>query len=198
MKYIKMLGLLAVAAAALMAFAGTASATLTNSDGTNATTIHASSSHTQLSGSLVVTCEESTVGSSITTNDANEASGSVSTLTFEKCGSDTITVLLKGTLKVTDSDGTTGTFHSSGAEVTVLTHRPFIGTIHCIWDTINTDIGTFTESHHKPSGGSAHSTATIHVSSVPLTRTTTDTGCGTHATWGGTYEVTSPDTLVLD
>jgi hypothetical protein len=159
--------------------------------------IHAESSHTQLTGSLTVTCEKSTVGGSVTTNDINEAGGTIETLTFEECGGDTVDVLSKGTLTLTGSNGTTGTVTSSGAEVTVLTHRPFIGTVHCIYATKENHIGSFTESHHNPGTG-AHSTATIHANSVNLTRTTTSFGCGTHSTWDGTYAVTNPDQLYID
>jgi cytoskeletal protein CcmA (bactofilin family) len=191
MKYVKMLGLLAVAAAALMAFAGTASATLTGG-----TTITAESSSTQLTGSLTVTCTESEVHGDITSNGADHVEGSISTLTFENCGGDTVDVLAEGSLTLTDSGGTTGTVTSTGASVTILTHRPFLGTIHCIYDTNNTHIGTYTESHHNPGGG-AHETATIHANSVNLTRTTTSFGCGTHSTWDGTYAVVSPMTQEL-
>jgi uncharacterized protein YaiE (UPF0345 family) len=202
MKYVKMFGLLAVAAAALMAFAGTASATLTDGSGEPATTISAKSTHTQLTGSLTVTCEESTVHGNVTTNDENEASGTITSLTFTKCGNDTVTVLAGGTLTLgEDSPGTTGNVWSKNAEVTILTHRPFIGTVHCIYKTATTDvktyIGTVTESHHNPGTG-AHSTATIHANSVNLERVTTSFACGTHSTWDGTYEVTSPDTLNID
>ena len=67
MKYAKMLGLLAVAAAALMAFAGVASATtLTSPSGTTYTsTIKATSEGTTTlhnsSLGIAVSCEESTV-----------------------------------------------------------------------------------------------------------------------------------------
>jgi hypothetical protein len=198
MKYIKLLGLLAVAAAALMAFAGTASATLTNADGTSPKTIHGNASGlTSLTGTVNVSCEKSTFGVEIQTNDANEASGPLYGLTYELCGSHTVDILQKGTFKVTDSDATTGTVTSNGWEVTVLTHGPFIGTVHCIYRTTDTVTGTFTESHHNPGTG-AHQTATLHIPPISVERVSTSFGCGSHSTWEGTYEFTSPDTLVLD
>jgi hypothetical protein len=198
MKYVKMLGLLAVAAAALMAFAGTASATLTDGEGKEPSTIHAESvGAASLTGSLTVTCQKNTVGGTVTTNDANEVSGTITTLTFEECGSDTVEALSKGTLHLTESDGTVGTLYSNGASVTVLTHRPFIGTVHCIYDTNNTDLGTFTEAHHNPGTGK-YETATLHVNSISLERTTTSFGCGTHSTWEVTFRQIFPHTSILD
>jgi hypothetical protein len=179
MKYVKMLGLLAVAAAAPMAFAGTTSATLTDGSGGSPSTLHASSEGSvALTGTLSVTCEESTVGGTVTTNDANEASGSIETLTFEKCDDDTVEVLAKGTLKVTDdSIGNDGTLSSTGAEVTIVTHRPFVGTLHCIYKTSNTDLGTV-------NGGTP---ATINIPSISLERVSTSFGCGSHSTFEGSY-----------
>jgi hypothetical protein len=208
MKYVKMLGLLAVAAAALMAFAGTASATLTEvtpeEKGThNATTVHGQSSGaTSLTGTVAVTCQKSTVGGTITTNDANEASGPVETLTFEECGTDTVEVITKGTLKITDSaaNATTGTVSSNGAKVTILLHRGFpLNTTHCIYKTTNTTLGTFTESHHDPEGPEgSYPTATLHINSISLEREDTSFGCGEHSTWEGTYTLENPRTLLLD
>jgi hypothetical protein len=192
MKYIKLLGLLAVAAAALMAFASTASATLTGG-----TEISAESSHFLLTGSLSFTCKKSTFDVAVTTSHPNHTSGPVTNLKFEECGKDTIDVLSYGTFTMTDSDGTTGSLYLTGAEITVLTHRPLIETVHCIYKTTNTYIGTFTESHHDPGPGS-YSKATFHFNSVSLERVSTSFGCGTHATWDGTYEITAPATLALD
>jgi hypothetical protein len=194
MKYVKMLGLLAVAAAALMAFAGTASATLTEGAGDpvdNGDILHASAEgNTSLTGTLTVTCEDSTVTGEVTTNDANEASGPIGEeeLSFENCGNDTVAVLTEGTLKVTDTGTGTGTLSSNGAEVTILTHRPFVGTVHCIYKTTNTDLGTVT-------GGTP---ATLNIASISLERVTTAFGCGTHSTWEGNYEVNTPGTLLID
>src|SRR6187431_1096408 len=105
MKYLKHLGLLAVVAAALMAFAGTASATLKDGNGNTITSLHAQqSSAISITGTLTITCFKSTIGGSISTNDANHAEGSVNTLTFTECQGNTVSVVSKGSLTITDDN----------------------------------------------------------------------------------------------
>jgi len=205
MKYAKMLGLLAVAAAALMAFAGSASATtltITNPPGTKVvapahTPIVAHAvGETILDGTVNIKCKKSLVegeteneGSSSTT-----VKGPLSKLTFEECGANTVTVVNKGSLEIhTDSataDGN-GTLTSTGAEVTVLTHN-ILGTVHCIYITNETDVGTLDGS--TKTGG----TATLTVDSVPIPRASTDFGCGSTSEWTAHYTITSPDWLDVD
>jgi hypothetical protein len=202
MKYAKMLGLLAVAAAAMMAFAGSASATtLTGSGGTTlgvGTKIHAVNEGTvTLDGGVVITCTESTVEGEVTVaGDATHtAKGTNTTLTFGGCNH-TVTVLTPGTLEVHTEGATAnnnGTLTSSGAKITVITHSFILGTAHCIYETNNTDIGRVTGS------GTTHSTATLDIDSAAIPIVNTDEICGFGtAEWTGSYSVTTPDYLDVD
>ena len=195
MRYIKMLGLAAVAAAALMAFvgAGTASATeLYDTSGTLGvgTTIHADLEEgTEAileAGFGNINCDASTVhgtisvaGSSTTTTSGPITKGG---LTFGNCTGDTVTVLKEGSLEIHHIAGTTdGTLTSSGAEVTVVNHDT--GGTHCIYKTDNTDIGRLT------SGKST--TATLHAD-AKLIRVPTSFLCASEATRKASYVVTTP------
>lgn len=186
MKYVKILGLLAVAAAALMAFAGTAAATkvTTTTGGAAATpTIHAvTSGHAILHGALGTVECNSTVEGSVTAHGAGvAASGPIKTLTFTGCtGTNTVTSVPKtGSLAVNYTSGHNGTLTSTGAEVVVFNHS-FGGT--CIFTTNNTAIGTVT-------GGNP---ATLHIAAtIPRTGGTAGAFCGSTGTWTGTYNTTS-------
>jgi hypothetical protein len=192
MKYAKMLGLLAVAAAALMAFAATASATtLTSPSGTTYTgEVHAESEGiTTLHGAATIECEVSTVSGKVEAHgEGITASGKISTLTFEKCNHH-VTVLKKGELIVhTDKetvDGN-GTLTSNGAEITI----QITGLVSCIFTTSNTDIGTLTGSDTKH--------ATLDIDSVAIPRTGHSIFCGSSGEWTGSYTVTKPSTLTVD
>ena len=200
MRHAKMLGLLTVAAAALMAFAATASATTgTDSAGGSLVevgdTIHATNvGNTVLDGTINVTCKKSTVKDKTDGNHEATLEGTVETLTFEECGANTVTVVNKGTLAIhtfgASADGN-GTLTSSGAEVTVQTHN-ILGTVHCIYVTSATDVGKLDGSNST--GG----TATITVDSVPIPRKSTDFGCGSTSEWTAEYTVSTPDYLAID
>jgi hypothetical protein len=194
MKYAKMLGLLAVAAAALMAFAGSASAT-TLTDGSGGTlgvgtVIEAGNvGEAILDGTVNIKCKKSTVKGEVTNAGGASAtvSGSVSPLTFSECGANTVTVSKGGTLEIHGQAGNKGTLTSSGAEVTVLTHN-ILGTVHCIYTTEATDLGTV-------EGGTG---ATLKIDSVPINRASTDFGCGSTSEWTAHYTVSKPATLNID
>jgi hypothetical protein len=205
MKYAKMLGLLALAAAALMAFAGSASAktTLTDKVGNVVplkTVLHSENEGVvKLDGPLVIECSKSTVQGE--TDDYSSAAtgetltGEIDELTFEECGSRTITVLKRGTLEIhTEKEiaNGNGTLTSSGAEITVLAHLPFNVTVHCRFGTEGTDIGQLTGS--KNTG----KTATLDITGkIPVL--TPSFACGENpAQWTGSYSVTSPDYLDVD
>jgi hypothetical protein len=97
-------------------------------------------------------------------------------------GAATINVLKTGTLEIHSIFGTeNGTVTSSGTEVTITKDG-----IHCIYSTNGTDIGTFT-------GGK---TATIDIK-ASLNRVPTFFLCAEHATWEGSYLVTTPDELFI-
>lgn len=140
MKYLKMLGPLVVAAAALMAFAGPASATITAPSGTAYSgKIHMSTTtgvwfHT----GGQVTCGQSTLVGSVT---KGETTVPIEQLTFSECGSTTFAVLKNGHMSIA-SDGTVS---MDETEYTKLVHNIFIGTKHCILRMENTEIGKLTE-----------------------------------------------------
>jgi hypothetical protein len=192
MKYAKMFGLAALAAA-LMAFvaAGTASATeLDNATGmvTTGSTISAVNEGTVVLHPPIgdIECNKSLVsGKTTNTGGASETvKGNIESLTFENCNA-TVTVLKKGTLEIHSSGSNNGTLTSSGTEVTV----NYLG-FHCIFSTSSTDIGTLTGS--KTTG----KTATFDISAtIPRTGGTSGFFCGSTAQWTGSYEITNPDTL---
>src|SRR3954447_2352364 len=119
MKHVKMLGLLVMATASLMAFASSASAAVLESPaGTEYTsTIHATLATPDsalLKAGIEDTCGESTVNGKVTTNTASVASGAITTLSFGDC-TKTTTVLKPGSLSI----ATGGAVTASGNEVTV-------------------------------------------------------------------------------
>lgn len=196
MKISKVLGLLAVTAAALMAFVATASATtLTSPLGTVYTgTIKAHSSHTELHGPFTsVTCSTSEVEGKVEKHgNTTTAGGKISKLTFTGCNFP-VKVLKSGSLeihpKVHEAAGVlvTGTVTSSGAEITIET-----SIASCIFTTSGTDVGTFTGSNDT--GGAAK----LDIESAAIPRTGHSIFCGSSGQWTGSYTVTSPNPLYLD
>jgi len=200
MKYVRILGLLAVAASALMAFASTASAaTLTSPTGTTYTgTITATSTHTVLHGSFTdVTCTHSHMEGTVAKHGASTTvSGPISTLTFtggcnvtvKKAGSLELHAIKSTTPHETCASGTycTGTLTSSGAEVVVHTS---VG--ECVFTTSNTSLGTVTPTNDTGGAAIFHIAATIP-------RTGGSFLCGASGIWTGTYTVSTPSTLWID
>jgi len=210
MKYLKMLGLAAVAACALLAVVGVGAAsatTLTCAEKTPDGTHHELKlcSNTQILhavsvGKAVLDAPFGNIECNSTTHGTITNPGSASTtasgpipkggLIFNECGSDTVTVLKEGSLEIhTDVEGVTdfnGTVTSIGAEVTIV-HLGF----HCIFGTgAGTDIGTLTGST------TTGKTATMHIkATIPRTGGSSGAFCGSSAPWTGTYDITTPDTL---
>lgn len=192
MKYLKMLGLAAIAAMALTAFAAsTASATTLEVNGATqnkAVTLQASVEPgstvilSRTDGTLANTCSTSNVeGTTETFTGTKVTSKELSLLTFETCLR-TVTVDRPGRLYIEHIAGTTnGTVFSEEAEVTVLT--PFGGTeVNCKTGT-GTHLGTLT-------GKAAGAEATMDINAV--------LNCGfllPSAKWTGSYTVTSPTGL---
>jgi len=141
---------------------------------------------TTLDGIVSVKCNVSTLEAKI----ANEggATGPVESLTFAECGANTVTVVKAGSLTIDPTTSPDGTYTSTGAEITTLTHN-ILGTIHCIFATNETDIGTFTGS------GTTESNATLDIDAAELPRVTTDFACSTTSEWTGSYKVTAPTYL---
>jgi hypothetical protein len=193
MKFTKILGLVACAALALMAFASTASATTLEEKGVaknSAVTIKASlkSGSSALlndtSGFFANTCTGSTVEGTTEKDSSGDftgptVGGAISGLTFKPCTREEVVVDTKGSLSVASISGTTnGTVRSIGAKVTV--PSPF-GLLTCVTASgEGTDIGTLT--------GVASGQATMDISAA--------LNCGSiTAKWTGTYVVTSPEGL---
>lgn len=198
MKYLKMLGLAAIAAGALMAFAGagTASATeLTCSSGVMCaakTAIHAELENGVTNPATLhppigdIKCEESTVaGETTNTGSSTETvDGPISILTFKKCNAE-VNVLKAGELIVHTTetkDNNDGTLTSTGAEVTVT----FSG-FHCIFGTSATSIGWLTGS------STTKATATLDIKAeIPRIGGRSGAFCGSKAEWTGSYSVDTP------
>ena len=216
MKYVKMLGLAAVAAAALMAFvgAGTASATiLTCTEPVNlkvqcktGTTIHAVNEGTLVltGGFKTIECKKGTVHGTVT--EAGSATttvkGTISALTFEECNCEVVVVKSGGggtnfgTLEIhTENNGSVannnGTLTGSESKVTVNCSTIF-GNVHCIYVTNATHLGTLTGSSNL--GGS---TATLDVT-AEIPRENTNGLCAEEAIWHAKYSITEPDWLDVD
>ncbi len=192
MKYIKMLGLAAVAAMALMAFAGTASATVLESGATKlgaGTEISASLATgtsarlTTTEGTTLNTCTGSTISGK--TSNAGGASetvkGSVEAknLTWSGCNN-TVDTIEGGELEIHHIAGTTnGTLTAKGFKVNV--EIPFFGTT-CTYTTgAGTHMGTLT--------GVSSGNATMDINAIV---TTSSPGCLSSARWVATYTVTKP------
>jgi hypothetical protein len=200
MKYIKMLGLAAVAAAALMAFVGASTASATQLTGAGGAVLGVGTEiKAENEGKVVldppfgaIECSKSSVAGKVTNagSSSTTVSGGIETLTFTECNA-TVTVLKKGTLEIHTqgaSNNNNGTLTSNGAEVTV----QFVGT-HCIFTTSNTDLGTVTGS------GNTKSNATLDISAtIPRTGGSSGIFCGSTAAWTGAYKVTAPNPLFID
>jgi len=195
MKYVKMLELLAVAAAALMAFAGTASATTVTSEGVTYTGEIAASAegHVVLDNPIAkIECASTLAGTVESHGSGVTATGPISTLTFTSCTNNWhVTVIAKGSLEahtLTGADAGNATITSNGA--TVEAKRL---TITCRYKTEHTDVGRITASANR---GGATATFDIEAkipfhSGSPL--------CGEGATtWTGSYVVNTPMALDFD
>jgi len=208
MKYLKMLGLAAVAAMALTAFlgAGTASATElykyttpSNNDTLGVGTVLESTLETGTSallrdtlGGANDTCTSSVVKGTIEAAGGvvPHPNGKISSLTFTGC-SHTTTVMKNadgffGSLEIQSIAGTTnGTVISKESRVTV---KSTIFGLSCVANTgAGTTIGTLTGA--KSSTGKA----TMDINGV----ITLEGGCG-DSTWTGSYEVTNPVGLTVE
>lgn len=186
MKHLRMLGLLAVAAAALMAFAGSASATSVTSNNGTTPEIRATSSNSELDGAFVtVKCSHSEVHSKVEQHGPSvTVKGKNSLLTFTGCNYE-VTVKTAGSLEL-HGTSTTGNaaLTSLGAEISIHTS---IGT--CIFTTNSTVIGEITGSNHT--GGNA----VLDLNSAKIPRTGGNFLCGSSGTWTGSYAIGTPSTF---
>jgi len=183
MRYLKTLTMLVVTAAALTAFAGTASATITSGGSAYTGEIVATSTNSELDGTIDVRCDHSSLAGSTT---AGATTFAVTSLTFSECTADTYTAIKNGSLRF-DSNGT---IFWEGTELTVQLHRVVFGfpiTTHCIYATSGTDIATLAEG-----------TDQINLIGTNIPQKATDSGCGSNAQWTGSYTIVKPGALTID
>ena len=199
MKYLKILGLAAVAAMALMAFgAGTASATKLCKNNLSTTacsehygvgtvvegTLTGSAVLETTGGSTLDTCTGSTVSGKTTTTAATGAAvtGNVETLTWTGCTFPTATTAT-GSLEISHIASTdNGTLRGKGQEVTINTG--LFGA--CTYGTSATGTGT----HLGTVVGGKPAKLTINTI-VPLTKNESGL-CPAEARWTASYTVTKP------
>jgi len=198
MKYVKILGLLAVAASAMMAFAANASATtVTGSGGTKTPTIHAISEESAVAGTKHVLlhnaianiqCESTAQGAVEAAGEGGTGltvKGAISSLTFSPCtNSWVVHVDTFGELEVHGESGNKGTLTSTGTKVTATRFG-----LQCVYKTNATDIGTVT-------GGASFATLDINAT-IPVVAAESSFLCTeTPAKWTGAYKTTA--TLEID
>jgi len=195
MKYVKILGLAALAAMAVMAFvgAGTASATELYSGATTlkaGTEIQATLSGTALlqttDGIELDTCTGGEVkGKTTNTGSSTETvKGNIEALTWTNCTEPTSTIA-KGGLEIHWTSGLNGTVTSIANPVTGEVSEVTVNTTifgSCIF-TIATGsiIGTLT--------GSTTTNATFDINAIATRKSGL---CPNSAKWNGTYKVTKP------
>ena len=189
MKYVKMLGLVALAASAMMALgASSASADVictnleTPCKAANRVTIlkPVAVGTTKLTTSFkTIECNKSQIEGTVTKDgEGNPIEASISTLDFEECNCE-IKVLKNGTLKATNIAGTSNaTVFSSGAEVTANCSTIF-GAVHCIYATNNTHLGVV-------KGGE---NSTLNVEEAEIPRLPTSAICAEKAKWDAAYKI---------
>jgi hypothetical protein len=192
MKYLKMLGLAAVAAAALMAFvgAGTASAETTacetsagagcygvNTAVNSSLTTGTEAVLTAAGGLIEINCTKSEVNGKIET--ATTPSGNLSKLSFESCNN-TVEVLKFGSLTIHHDASGNGALTASGFQVRVKASG-----LTCTFG------GTVKEGLTLTAGNPATVTATAN---IPL-----ESGffCPSTAVWHANYTVSAPKPLAV-
>lgn len=179
MNYMKLLGLFVVAAAALMGFAGSSSATTTegiNDFAEDSETFHAESLNGTLHGPVQINCSKSTLTISI--SGVGSTNASVSQLNFTECGKETVSVLANGSLSFESN----GVITSSGTEITMMIHQSVFGvpiTTHCIYKTNGTIIGNLTEGNFPK----------MDLDSGGIEKVGGDGVCPANARWTGNYKV---------
>jgi hypothetical protein len=195
MKYVKMLGLAAVAAMALAAFAGagTASATTVCTSGTTTSPCLSgqkpysgkivaklkAGTEAVLSGSLSVKCKESVVSG--TTNSSGV--GTIESATFKSCTTcPTVTSLTPWGAKAITGTAPNGTMV---VEKPVVHLEGCFGFAKCTASATSVTLDVI--------GGTP---AMVIAKAEPLT--ISGFGCGTSGTWTAEYEVTTPTSLFLE
>ena len=193
MKCIKALGLAGLATVALMAFAGSASATkLTSPAGTTYTkAFEFRSGNVKFDFSFgEITCTESEIKGTVEFHGPGiTAGGKISTLTFANCGAgNTFTVLKAGSLEIEPTaPAGDGLARWTNGEVQVKTEAG----LTCTIKTSNTPIGTLTGSINREG---ANAVLDLNGSKVPVSGFL----CGSTAAMTNIYAVITPNYLDID
>jgi hypothetical protein len=186
MFYVKILGLLAVAAVALTAFTGVASASTATSPAGTAYTgkIEATAGKSFFKGSFAeVVCTSATLKGQVTSHGAGlTVDADLYHIASSGCNYEVTTTITAGTLTIHGFGGGNATVTSTGM---VTTAHTSLGT--CVFTTNNTDLGTL-------KGGSP---ATLEIASAAIPRTGGNFLCGSSGTWTATYTVSNPKTLLV-
>jgi len=184
MRHSKKIGLLAVVAAATLAFAASASATVvttTTGGEVETPTIHAVSEngHVTLANSIAnIECSSTAEGKVESHGEEAPATGKISSLTFTGCTNGWhVTANAPGSLSVNWTSGYNGDLYSSGANVSTTRFG-----VTCNYETNNTTIGTV-------SGGNP---ATLNIEgNIPIAAGSSFL-CGSgNAKWSGSYVTTA-------
>lgn len=197
MKYAKLIGLAATAIAALMMFAGNASADkATSPTGTTYTgTLNweTTGGHISFHGSNGVTWECSSKFSEhiVGHGEGVPVTTTITSWSFYNCtNSYVVHVQANGSASISATSGTNGTRSMSGSKW-VVTASTIFGTITCEYTTSNTSIGTITGS------GTTGANAILDLAAT-VPRTGGSSLCGSTGTWTGQYRLTSPSSFKID
>jgi len=194
MNNLKAVGLTAIVAAALLAFAGSASATtITSPTGTTYT----GTIKLEIEGGLklhgaftTIDCTNASIEEKIEKHGAGvTAGGNISSVIVSGCNF-AVTVLKKGSMEIhaqTVGSEVNGTVTLSGSEITVATS---IGS--CIFTTSGTSIGTLTGSQ------ATGSSSTLDIGSSVIPRTAGNFLCGSSGTLTGSFKTTTPSASWID
>ena len=184
MNHLKLLGLLAVAVTALLAFAGSApAASVTSSAGTTPNIV-ATSTNVAFHGAFTtVECKHSVIEWNVESHGAGvPVGGSIDSLDFTECNH-AVTMNNKGGFAIHAAATTgDGTVTWTGGNITIHTS---VGI--CTFTSNGTDIGTL----------DGKTGAVIDIKSAKIPRTAGNFLCGSSGTWTGSYNVTSPHTLEI-
>jgi hypothetical protein len=179
---LKMLGLLAVAAAGLTTFAGSASATtVTSVAGTTYTgSIEATSTNFEIDGPFVtVKCDHSSIDAEVEDHGSSvPVTGQITAFTLSECNYQ-VTIENSGSFLIESNGSFRWTF-------VALSLHSSVG--KCTYVTNNNKLGSIT-------GGA---NAVIDIGPGLFPRTSGSFLCGSSATATGSYTITTPSTLVVD
>lgn len=118
------------------------------------------------------------------------AEGPLAALTWSGCAGGSATTAKTGSLIAYATGSSNATVKSTGTKVKAEANTIF-GTVICVYETHNTDLGTLTGS--STTGGNA----TLDISAT-IPRVEGSALCGANGIWTGGYTVTTPSNLNVD